>query len=262
MTLLIDGTTNSARSNIATKMFQDNFELVHVDSPKLRKVSYALRYQIFCVERGFDMDAEDGMEFDEYDKRSIGFLIRHRESDAFVATGRLILADPKRPYDSLPIQKYLTKEQLAPFGLDGGAKVNQTCEISRLGILKSFLKNCKCLSDEVTDKRQALLKTRNVRDLCKLGLYRGIFDFALNYAGTPNCVFSTDPYLLKSFEHNGFKQYSVMCENLDIFGPVTPVYFNIRHMLSDVHDEKPINWAVMTDNGKILEIPQPVFTAA
>jgi hypothetical protein len=42
-----------------------------------------------------------------------------------------------------------------------------------------------------------------------------------------------------------------MGKNLDVFGKVTPVIFNIPRMLERSYVEAPTNWAVVTDNGRI-----------
>ena len=73
--------------------FNYYFEMVAVDSEELKQEVYKLRYQVYCLEKDFENPEQhtDGLEYDEYDEHSCHYLIRHRATDSYMATTRLIL---------------------------------------------------------------------------------------------------------------------------------------------------------------------------
>ena len=88
--------------------FNEYFEMVPAISKNLLNEVYKLRYQVYCIETGFENPDYylDGLEFDEFDKQSRHYLIRHRKTNVYAATTRLIL--PKADYilDQFPIEKH------------------------------------------------------------------------------------------------------------------------------------------------------------
>lgn len=245
---------------IATNVFNKNFSVVRAKSPELLKACYALRYQIFCVERKFDLPYEiiDGVgyEHDENDMRSESFLIQHRASGNYIGTGRLIMPNLAYTKEALPIQEYLSDNIIKAFALDQQEMLRSTCEISRLGILRDY-GNANSDRYKKTSGFYSTLYKVHLADICKLGLYRAIFDIALNDCNTPNCVFTTDPFILRRFKKAGFT-YQVMGNNIDIFGPVTPVYFNIPQMLNSAANSNRVCWSIVTDNGRIKRASAPI----
>jgi N-acyl amino acid synthase of PEP-CTERM/exosortase system len=239
-----------AYNHLLIKIFNDNFRVVVADTDELKRTSYRLRYKVFCLERQFDFANNGSEEFDEYDDHSLAFLIQHT-SGVYVGTGRLILPNEHDLLSSFPIVKYLPSETTNAHGLNDPAVIRSTCEISRLGILREYTNP----TNELYESCRGVSKSfrRHLTDLCKLGLYRGIFSCALDIANTPNCVFTTDPFILRRFERVGFRDFSVMGDSINIFGAVIPVKFNIYRMLEECAITHPHNWAVVTDNGRLVE---------
>ncbi len=82
-------------NNSTIDAFNEYFEMVQATSDELKNEVYKLRYQVYCIETGY-LNSEhypDGLEFDDFDQRSVHYLIRHRRSRDFAATTRLILPD-------------------------------------------------------------------------------------------------------------------------------------------------------------------------
>ena len=88
--------------------FNEYFEMVPACSCDLKKEVYKLRYQVYCNETGFENPEHypEKIEFDDYDKHSIHYLIRHRKSDVFAATTRLILPDVTNIEKLFPIENF------------------------------------------------------------------------------------------------------------------------------------------------------------
>jgi len=88
------------------KGFHENFEVIQANNQALIEQSFALRYQVYCVERPFEPSVcfEDGKETDAYDRCSVHSLVYHRGMDRYVGSVRLILADNQSPQAAFPIE--------------------------------------------------------------------------------------------------------------------------------------------------------------
>ena len=73
------------------------------DTPALRREAFQLRYQVYCVERGFE-PGSNGIETDDLDHQAQHAVIRWRDSREVVGTVRLILPTTENSM-SLPIHK-------------------------------------------------------------------------------------------------------------------------------------------------------------
>ena len=82
-------------------MFDDHFEVLLADTAWAKNIHYNLRYQVYCVERGYEnpLAFPDGRERDRYDDFSNHFLIRSFESGEWLAALRII----RFPFEALPI---------------------------------------------------------------------------------------------------------------------------------------------------------------
>ncbi len=120
--------------------FHEFFELVEADTVALKKEVYRLRYRVFCEETNI-FDAEnfpDQLEMDDYDGHSIHILLRHRATDKFIGTVRLIQQDPNCPSKLFPIEKY---SKIDPNLIDMSKLPRQeVVEISRFAIIKEYAK--------------------------------------------------------------------------------------------------------------------------
>lgn len=96
-------------------LFHHFYELVPATTDALKLEFYKLRYQVYCLETGFE-SAEDRQsmldaagqsiyyEEDEFDHRSVHYLIRHKASQEYVATTRLILPNSQDIGAPFPIE--------------------------------------------------------------------------------------------------------------------------------------------------------------
>ncbi len=117
-------------------MFDTNYRAVIADNEESRSIHYNLRYQVYCLEKGFEPIEKFSLqqETDAFDNRSVHFLIQHKHTRQWVGTARLVLGRPK----ILPISQY------AQFTLPGNISTQASfAELSRLSILKSFRQHSK-----------------------------------------------------------------------------------------------------------------------
>lgn len=117
--------------------FNKYFEMVPAISDQLKNEVYKLRYQIYCLETGFEKfwHYPDGVEFDEYDNNSVHYLIRHRESEVYAATTRLILPDVTNRKKLFPIEKYT---QFDNYEVLNNIPRDNLAEASRFCVSKEF----------------------------------------------------------------------------------------------------------------------------
>lgn len=117
--------------NIVYPIASDFFRFEQLRSPLSKREAYALRYDVYCLERGFLDPAAypDGLETDEYDPQSILFGARDRH-DEIIGTIRLVLDTPL----PLPVfAKCVITDQAAVDALRG-----KGAEISRLAIARHY----------------------------------------------------------------------------------------------------------------------------
>lgn len=121
-----------------SRHFSDFLAPVVAETEQVRHSSYNIRHKVYCEELGFEAVNPSNIETDEFDDFSTACLIRHKRSNHFAGTVRLV-----RPHlDShlLPIEKYcldsITHKTLNPSLFDR----KQICEISRLAVPKEFRK--------------------------------------------------------------------------------------------------------------------------
>lgn len=76
--------------------FRDpDFDGYIADTDALRERTFRLRYQVYCIERGFEPleQPHPQQERDHYDAHSVHFLLHHRGRGVDVATTRLVLGE-------------------------------------------------------------------------------------------------------------------------------------------------------------------------
>lgn len=86
--------------------FHKYFEVTAADTPELQAQVFQQRYRVYCEEmRFFDLnDYPDQLERDEYDGRSVHYLLRHRGRDEYVGSVRLILPNINNLGESFPLE--------------------------------------------------------------------------------------------------------------------------------------------------------------
>ena len=113
-------------------MFDENFEVILANTESARRIHYQLRYQVYCLEEGFEdhRDFNDGEEKDDWDEHSVHFLVRSKTTREWVATMRLVPS----MHNGLPLEEVCTIDAIAaPENLGKSA-----VEVSRLCILNTY----------------------------------------------------------------------------------------------------------------------------
>jgi N-acyl amino acid synthase of PEP-CTERM/exosortase system len=102
------------------------------DSPALLEASYSLRYQVYCLERGFlpVEDYPDEREVDDFDPHSVHFGVLNLQGEV-VATARLV----QHSEAGLPLFQHCSLFPDAP-PLDGDTR--NVVEVSRLAVSRKY----------------------------------------------------------------------------------------------------------------------------
>ncbi|MDP4536347.1 PEP-CTERM/exosortase system-associated acyltransferase [Alkalimonas collagenimarina] len=121
--------------------FFQYFDVLIANSLELKQEAYAIRYQVYCEELGFEDKTFfiRQLELDDFDLHSVHFLIRHKASGQFAGTVRLILPrDPILHSDQLlPIEHYC-KTILHPSTEHLYLSARRCAEVSRLAVRAEF----------------------------------------------------------------------------------------------------------------------------
>lgn len=107
------------------------FETVLCDTAESRSIHYRIRYQVYCMETGFEDPGEfsDGKEKDDHDGNSVHFAVRDPANGRWIAAMRLVLAGPGQ----LPMEPMCNLEPVP----EDPSRRRQMVEFSRLCVLES-----------------------------------------------------------------------------------------------------------------------------
>jgi len=177
-------------------MFDERYEVVLADNETARQIHYKVRYQVYCLEEGFEDRNDVNQERDGWDNRSVHFTVRNKESGEWVAAMRLILPGT----EALPIEEMCDIEHAEIPPNDSIA------EISRLCIVDKFRrKNQSDVSSQehattyptlVKDNQPPAANERVHKSEIILGLLRAAVDYSYEN-GISNWYFLTKPALAR-----------------------------------------------------------------
>ncbi len=112
-------------------MFDSRYEIFIADNDTGKDINYQIRYQVYCLDQGFEDPATFPAlrEQDGYDKQSVHFLVRCRETGQWVGAARLVIGTP----DQLPMRH--------AGGFDGTVTnigFEKAAELSRLCVIRPY----------------------------------------------------------------------------------------------------------------------------
>jgi N-acyl amino acid synthase of PEP-CTERM/exosortase system len=238
----LDGASSSPESDPLNR-FNTYFQLVSANTRALMEAAFALRYQVYCVERQFEDPAKQsgGLETDQFDRHAVHSLLFHRSCDEAIGTARLIL--PEARPNSLPIQQLLKKN-----GLNAGDYFpsDVAAEVSRFAVSRDFRR--RNLGADTSFSPQAERERRGY--LPCLGLIqillRQSVDLGVEYWGAV-----MEPQLLRWLAMLGvcFEPIGPMVSH---HGLRQPSYCHLPTMLRDLARTKPEFWDVVTNGGELI----------
>ncbi|HEX3347230.1 MAG TPA: GNAT family N-acyltransferase, partial [Acetobacteraceae bacterium] len=107
------------------------FEVRVADKPELREAAFRLRYQVYCIERGYE-PGHGGIESDRFDDRAGHAVLVQRSTGRVVGTVRVVAPSAAGDAGDLPMQ------QLCPTQVAQALRAGRTGEVSRFAISKEL----------------------------------------------------------------------------------------------------------------------------
>lgn len=228
-----------------TALFDRHFEVVAADTPELLDAAHALRYQVYCLEHGFeDPSQQTGeREVDQYDVRSVHAVLIARASGTVVGCVRLVLPELNGVAGPLPIRGLLDQASLERLNEYRTARL---AEISRYAIAKAYRRRAgeSHYPDVATEKFNAT-DLRRVAPHMSLGLLRGVGRAARAHGIDTVCAAMAPP-LLRMLERFGLV-FERLGEPIEYHGPRQPCIARCEQLLAGMADRNPVYHRVVAE---------------
>jgi len=205
----------------------DDVSVSLADTDADLRAAYRLRYQVYCLERGF-LAGQNGVERDEYDDHARHAVVRWRQTGEVVGAVRLVL--PKIPAggDDFPIQHVCDPAVLR------GLPRPTTGELSRFALAKQQTKQVRGMSAETSS-------------LLRLALLRGGLWLSAE-AGHTHWVAVMRPALLRLFRSSGL-HFAPLGPLVEYHGLRQPAVAELGPTLARMAREQPAVWDYLTRGG-------------
>jgi N-acyl-L-homoserine lactone synthetase len=207
----------------AVSVVREEFDVLDADTPSMIDQSYRLRYQVYCVERGF-LSASSGLEIDEFDPHSRHVVLISRNTDRVIGSVRMVLGSHDGTQDSFPMQ------QACSSGLFNHLPLGSTAEISRFAISK--------------ERRYGLSS-----GLLRLGLVQGLVRLSRQLGITHWCAIM-EPTLLRLLRRNSI-YFHALGPLVDHHGLRQPCFSALSELLERVANEQPEVWHYLSAMDRI-----------
>jgi N-acyl-L-homoserine lactone synthetase len=204
----------------------DQVSVELADTPALRREAFRLRYQVYCVERAFEV-GQDGLEWDQYDDFARHAIVRCRHSGEVMGTVRLVL--PKSPAcgNDFPVQQVC-----GPTLLRGLPRAT-IGEVSRFALPK--------------DRGRSI--SADARCLLRLALIQGAIWLSAE-AGHTHWLAVMEPTLLRLLHATGL-HFDPIGPPVQYHGLRQPVVAELVPTLARLAREQPGVWAFVTRGGTL-----------
>ncbi|MEA2823712.1 MAG: hypothetical protein QOF03_194 [Alphaproteobacteria bacterium] len=221
--------------------FNSRFEMLNADTPELICQAQKVRYQVYCVENGFEESSEnsDGVETDEFDSHAVQSLLVARETRVALGTVRLILPLVHAPERSFAVQRLLDMDSAR---LLLSLPVHTMAEASRFSISRHF----RCLMT-YSEPTEADIAVSNFGPMMRLGLFQGLVRMSLQHGITHWCAMM-EPTLIRMFAAMSIR-FRAIGPPVEFRGLRQPCYIDVDAMLDAVMRERQAFWEIITDGG-------------
>ena len=223
------------------------FFSVPASTESLLDQAYRLRYQVYCLERGFE-DAHanpDGRERDEFDDHSVHRLLVHAETGLIVGGVRLVLPRRDRLESCFPIQDVCQVGPLQPALAD---ELGQTAEISRFCVSKAFRRLLpKGRSRGLGQASRFDVEPAAFLPLMTLELMNAVIQMSEENGITQLCA-AMEPSLLRLLSRLGLA-FTPLGELVTFHGIRQPCYANIDELWVSLKEQNEDVWRWLSNQG-------------
>ena len=231
------------------------FFSVPASTESLLDQAFRLRYQVYCLERGFEDAAAnpDGRERDEFDDHSVHRLLVHAETGLIVGGVRLVLPRRDRLQSCFPIQGFCQLGPLQPALAEG---LSGTAEISRFCVSKAFRRLLpKGRTRGLSQAARLDVDPAAFLPLMTLELMNAVIQMSEENGITQLCA-AMEPSLLRLLSRLGL-EFTPLGELVSFHGVRQPCYANIDALWVSLKEQNEDVWHWLANQGS-QSAPNPV----
>lgn len=231
------------------------FFSVPASTESLLDQAYRLRYQVYCLERGFEDAATnpDGRERDEFDDHSVHRLLVHAETGLIVGGVRLVLPRQDHLKNCFPIQGVCQVGPLQP-ALSNG--LSETAEISRFCVSKAFRRLLPKGRGRALGKTSRLdVEPAAFLPLMTLELMNAVIQMSEENGIKQLCA-AMEPSLLRLLSRLGL-EFTPLGDLVSFHGVRQPCYANIDELWVCLKEQNEDVWRWLANQGG-QNVPNPI----
>ena len=264
-------------SNNLLDLFNHYFEVIHADTPEKLRECYRLRFEVYYKEGLFPgMNTDDypnELECDEYDERSMHYLLVHKPTRTIAGTVRVIPTDRENPNKKLPLEIVAGDLFFQNATAYNEIQRSQLGEISRLVLTLGFRtrkgENRQPYGGILNDPDDHFKKSeqhqfqnidqhkneqRRIFPHAVIGLFVAIVQMSVKL----NLIYwycNMDPALARFLRAFGitFKPISPV---IDYHGPRQGYLGCIPDIMDNIHRTNESLWRLLTENGALFSKPK------
>ncbi len=232
--------------------FNQYFEMVPALSDDLKNEVYKLRFQVYCKETEFEdpLKHQSGFEYDEFDDQSIHYLIRHRKTNSYAATTRLILPNKKDLDRPFPAELHSTIDNTEALK---DVPRSQLAEISRFCVSKDFKQRKYDKIDSLTGIQEESIKLiteDEKRTFPHITIALIACQIIMSEKHDIHYWFGVvEPALLRFLSALGIQVTSIG-PIIDYHGKRKPGIVKISALLDGIVQKNPPLWRMLTNDGE------------
>lgn len=230
-------------------LYMSTFEAVLCDTDALREECFRLRYQVYCLEHtGYEDPSAfpDGLERDAYDPHSLHALLRHRATDTFIGTVRLILHPDTSTTGVFPVHQLCAAHGLE---LPQPVPLSRVCEISRFCISK---KSRPRVLHSLAEVNGSAADRARVIPAMSLGLIRAICQMSKQNGLRQWCM-EMEPRIIEMLATLGI-HFASVGPLIEFHGKRRICHNLVDALIARMGRERPDVWEVVTDQGRFCAL--------
>lgn len=242
------------------KSFETFFDVERVTTAEALNKALRLRYQVYCLETGFESVQEhsQGFERDAYDEHSEHSLLMHKPSGLVAGTVRLVLPNPADVEQPFPIERHCGVSLRESARRWGQVPRSEVAEISRFCISKEFkrrLAEPRTLwgsPEQGSGPDNPVSEARLIPHIT-VGLFAGIVQ--MSAARDVKYWYAVmEPALLRLLKRFGI-QFHPIGPVIDYHGQRQPCFAAADEVLNEMHRVCFDVWQLITADGALWPAP-------
>lgn len=260
--------------------FNKYFEIVPADTSEKLLKAFRLRYEVYCKERlipGFySKNYPDGLEYDEYDERSVQSLLMYKPSGLVAGTVRIILPNQSKINTQFPLEKFASNSFYTEIESLRSLSRIHLGEISRLilapGFRNYWRENRQYIMEEESKnvfqlEDQIKTNTSNIDYYYKnfkyrmvsypiFGLFAAIVQMSIKY-NLKYWYAGMEPGLEKFCRISGIN-FTPISPIVDYYGPCRSYLGYIPDIMKRIYCTNMPLWALLTNDGVLIPRPNQI----